>query len=258
MPTASLPIRKPPPPFAVVTTVARQDLTPRMVRLTLRGDGLRELGPSDPAASIRLVVPSSPASDLVIPTWNGNEFLLPDGTRPALRTFTPLRIDREAGQLDVEIVNHPGGAVSRWAAQAQVGSEAAISGPGNGYEIESDVAMFVLLGDETAIPAMGELLSVLPAVPIEIHIEVESAEARLNFDAPPHAAVTWHVRGEGERPGFALVKVAQTFENFDETSRLWAAGEAAAMQAIRNHLFKELGLPRSVATVRGYWKVPRG
>jgi NADPH-dependent ferric siderophore reductase len=37
-------------------------------------------------------------------------------------------------------------------------------------------------------------------------------------------------------------------------TRLWAAGEAAAMQRIRRHLFEDRGLSRADATVRGYWK----
>ncbi len=40
-------------------------------------------------------------------------------------------------------------------------------------------------------------------------------------------------------------------------SRLWAAGEAAAMQRIRRHLFEERGWPRGAAVVRGYWKYGR-
>jgi NADPH-dependent ferric siderophore reductase len=35
---------------------------------------------------------------------------------------------------------------------------------------------------------------------------------------------------------------------------VWAAGEAAAVQRIRSHLFVDRGLPRAHATVRGYWK----
>jgi NADPH-dependent ferric siderophore reductase len=38
---------------------------------------------------------------------------------------------------------------------------------------------------------------------------------------------------------------------------VWAAGEAAAMQRIRRHLFEHLGVPRSHAVVRGYWKRER-
>ncbi len=41
-------------------------------------------------------------------------------------------------------------------------------------------------------------------------------------------------------------------------TRIWAAGEAAAMHKVRQHLFKERGLARSVATVRGYWKLREG
>ncbi|MGH9136793.1 MAG: SIP domain-containing protein, partial [Acidimicrobiales bacterium] len=37
-------------------------------------------------------------------------------------------------------------------------------------------------------------------------------------------------------------------------ARVWAAGEAAAMQRIRRHLFEERGRSRRDATVRGYWK----
>jgi len=35
---------------------------------------------------------------------------------------------------------------------------------------------------------------------------------------------------------------------------VWVAGEAAAVQRIRRALFEERGVPRSRATVRGYWK----
>ena len=35
-----------------------------------------------------------------MPAWNGNEFLLPDGRRPAIRTFTPRRVDPDALELD--------------------------------------------------------------------------------------------------------------------------------------------------------------
>ena len=49
-----------------------------------------------------------------------------------------------------------------------------------------------------------------------------------------------------------------------EVTGLWRypvksmAGEAAAVQRIRHHLFDERGLSRSHAVVRGYWKHGRG
>jgi NADPH-dependent ferric siderophore reductase len=35
---------------------------------------------------------------------------------------------------------------------------------------------------------------------------------------------------------------------------VWAAGEAAAMQRIRRHLFDEREIPRPRTWIRGYWK----
>ena len=42
--------------------------------------------------------------ELVLPEWNGNEFLRSDGTRPVIRTFTPLH--QEPERLDLDIVLH--------------------------------------------------------------------------------------------------------------------------------------------------------
>lgn len=225
--------RREPPPLVPVTLVGRAVLSDRMLRLTFEGVGLRELVVPDPAASVRLLVPSPAAGDdLELPEWNGNEFLLADGSRPALRTFTPLRVDNDAGRLDLEIVRHAGGAVSGWAERARPGAEAAISGPGRGYEIDVTATRFILLGDETAVPAIGQLVTVLSATAtVEVHIAAAGAD---------------------------LVAAARSLGPLDDTTRVWAAGEAAAMQAIRRHLFEALGVPRSHATVRGYWKPARG
>jgi NADPH-dependent ferric siderophore reductase len=45
--------------------------------------------------------------------------------------------------------------------------------------------------------------------------------------------------------------------SFGAEARVWAAGEAAAMQRIRRHLFDERDVPRRHAVVRGYWKAGR-
>ena len=66
----------------------------------------------------------------MLPTWHGNEFLLPDGRRATIRTLTPRRFDRTALELDLDIVLHGGGVAGGWATSAGPGDEAAISGPG--------------------------------------------------------------------------------------------------------------------------------
>ena len=137
-------------------------MSPRLVRATLTGPELEGFTVDLPAASVRLLLPTPGSSELVMPAWNGNEFLMPDGSRPTLRTFTPRRVDRGALELDVEIVVHGNGAASRWAAAAEPGARAAVSGPGRGYAIEPEAPAFLLAGDETALPAISQLLEDAP------------------------------------------------------------------------------------------------
>ncbi len=240
------------PPLQPVEVLERVERSPRLLRITLIGDSLKTLEVDQPAASVRLLVPGPGDDELEMPTWDGNEFLLADGSRPLLRTFTPLRVDNDAGRMDLEIVRHDGGAVSRWAETASPGDPAAINGPGRGFDLPDGITRLLLLGDETAMPAVAQLMEWMPdEVETEAHVEVITHDAVVTM--PDDEAVTWHVC---EPPGAALVEVARslTAEDLPDTTHLWAAGEASAMQAIRNHLFDDLGLARSRATVRGYWK----
>lgn len=251
-------IRREPPPLRPVTVSEREELTPRMLRLTLVGDVLGDLRVEQPAASVRLLVPTPGDEELVMPEWNGNEFLLADGSRPALRTFTPLRIDNDAGRLDLEIVRHPGGAVSEWAESVQPGAPAAISGPGRGYDHPSAAEQLIVLADETALPAAIQVAETAPdEVAVHLHIEVISAAARRDIQLPDRHTVDWFVTPPGQTPGGRLVETVQTLGPLDGDTSIWAAGEASAMQAIRTHLFDALGVERRRATVRGYWKPAR-
>ncbi len=251
-------IRREPPRFRSVTVRSADWLTPRMVRLTFTGVELDGLVADEPAASVRLLLPSPGSSELVVPTWNGNEFLLPDGRRPVIRTFTPYRIDAAGSELELWAVIHGIGPASEWAAAAAGGEAAAISGPGRGYTIDRDAAAFLLAGDETAIPAISQLLEALPAAAsIQVHIEVARPEARLALPEHPRAEISWWDLPDGARAGDALVASVRDSTINAETV-VWAAGEAAAVQRIRRHLFDDLGLPRTRATVRGYWKHGRG
>ena len=243
-------VRREPPPFRRVEVRRLEERTPRLTRVTLAGAELEGFAVDEPAASVRMLLPSPGSGELVIPEWQGNEFLLEDGSRPVIRTLTPRRVDPEGGELDVEIVRHGGGRASAWVAEAGPGAPAAVSGPGRGYTFDGEATELLLAGDETAIPAISQLLEVLPAgMTAQVQIEVADPVAELPLPAP----ASWHVLPDGQAPGAALVQAVQGADLAPGT-KVWAAGEAAAMQRIRKHVLDELGLPRSETWIRGYWK----
>ncbi|MFQ5968503.1 MAG: siderophore-interacting protein [Acidimicrobiia bacterium] len=247
--------RREPPRFRRVFVRGVEFLTPYMARVTFSGEELTGFTVGQPAASVRLLLSTPGEAALVMPTWDGNVFLLPDGERATIRTFTPQLSDSAAKELGLDVVIHAAGAASDWAQQAGQGDPAAISGPGRGYPIDPTATGFVLAGDETAIPAIGQLLEALPRDrPVQAMIEVRHPEARMSLSDHPLAIVDWVDLPTDAAPGDALLE-AVAAAVIEPDNRVWAAGEAAAMQRIRRHLFEERDLPRAAATVRGYWKL---
>ncbi len=243
-------VRRPPPPLRPVSVVRVEPCTPHLVRVTLGGPELDGLDPGLPGASVRLLLPRE--GELAIPEWTGNLFEFADGVRATMRTLTPRQFDAERLALDVEIVLHGDGPLSAWAAAASPGDPTAVSGTGRGYTIDPETRTYVLVGDESALPAISTLLEALPAeAAVTVLAEVSHPDARLDLPAHPRVNVQWLDRGA--LPGDALVAAMRDTDLAPDT-RVWAAGEAASMQRIRKHLADDRNQPRAQCTVRGYWK----
>lgn len=251
-------VRREPPAFRQVVVRQTDTLTPHLLRMTLQGGALAGFALPRPGASVRLLLPPAGRRDIVLPTWDGNEFLHADGNRPNIRTYTPRAFDPIALALTIDIVLHDSGAVPAWALAARPGDPGAVAGPGRGYEIDERAAAFVLAGDASALPAISQLLEQLPpAAMVTVLIEVDHEDARLELPAHPRATVEWRLRGGDEASGAPLLAALRAVDVTGDV-RIWAAGEAAAMQRIRQYLFEGCGLSRSQAVVRGYWKLGRG
>ncbi|NLV54454.1 MAG: siderophore-interacting protein [Acidimicrobiales bacterium] len=252
-------VRRAAAPFRRVEVLAATDVTPRLRRVTVGGPELDGLEVPPPASAVRLYVPTAEAAaarPLVLPTWDRNNFVLPDGTRPTLRTLTPRRVDPDRHTLDLEIVQHGDGRASSWAATAEPGDVAAISVHDRGWEPDPSADAVLLAGDETALPAIDQLLGLLTGGtwtggPVRAIVETatDAARAALPDDAP----VEWVDAAADRPPGSALVDAVKAV-GVTPGTLVWAAGEAASVQAIRRHLFDERGIDRSDTWIRGYWK----
>ena len=224
------------------------------MRIHLDGPDLVGLEDRGPAASVRLLLPRPEVGEIVVPAWNGNEFLEPDGRRPPIRTVTPLGT---GPGVVVEVVLHGEAPLSSWAGGATPGDEVAVSGTGRGYEVDLEAGHHLLAGDESALPAISTVLAALgPDASAEVIVEHRHGTERVDLPAHPGAEVRWFEQVEGAPPGSALVPAVLAWSEASATTdvRIWAAGEAAAVQRIRRHLLEDVGLPRSSTVIRGYWK----
>jgi NADPH-dependent ferric siderophore reductase len=247
-------VRRAPPAFRRLTVTRVEPVTPRLTRVTGAGPELAGFPVPEPAASVRILFPSAGTDELVIPEWHANEFLLPDGSKAVIRTLTPVRVDPDRAELDLDIVLHGRGVASEWAARARVGDPLAVSGPARGYTPDPEATAFVIGGDESAIPALRQVLAVIPpTTPVHAFVEVSGPDARTELPDHPHATVEWLDADATNPPGTALANAIMA-EPVDADARVWLAGEAAAVQRVRTHLFTEVGFPRAHATIRGYWK----
>lgn len=224
-----------------------------MSRVVLGGDELDGFAIEAPASSVRLLLPPPGQDAIVMPTWTGNQFELPDGSRAPIRTFTPRYVDTERLELTLDVVLHDRGAATDWVRSADVDDEVAVSGPGRSEPLDPNARSHLLVGDEAAIPAIGQLLESIPADrSLDVHIEIRRSDARIDLPEHGGADVVWHTGDDDAAPGDAMVAAALAIDELPDA--VWVAGEAAAVQRLRTHLFDDRGRSRASVTARGYWK----
>ena len=212
-----------------------------MIRVTLAGPDLEGLAVEQPAASVRLLLPSAGrrARDAEmerqrVPPARRATTDDPDFHAAPHRPRGPRARSRDRDPRWWR--------ASEWADAAGPGDPAAISGPGRGYAIDPETPAFLLAGDETAIPAIGQLLEALPADgPVQVHVEVAHPDARLALPGHPGATVEWCDLPPGASPATrsSPPSAARTSPGHPGVG----GGEAAAVQRIRRHLFEDRGPP---------------
>jgi NADPH-dependent ferric siderophore reductase len=238
--------------------VARvEQRTPSLLRVTLTGPELTGYESRGPAEHIRLFYPQDGLDKPVMPEWTDDGPVMQEGLeRPISRVYTPLRFDAGSGELDVDIVLHPGsdGPGSRWATAATPGQWVVVAGPAGPYRLDTSADRFVIAGDHAALPAISTVLAALPdGAKAEVLVEVESDEEAVDLESPAEFSVRWLSTGHDAAPGAAL-KDAIAGVDLPEGARVFVACEAAIMREIRRHLLYERNLPKEHMHTHGYWK----
>jgi NADPH-dependent ferric siderophore reductase len=220
-------------------TVARVERQPpNLVRVVLTGpelQGFTSLGFDD---HVKVFFPAAGA------------------TEAAMRDFTPRRFDAAANELWIDFFLHEGGPAAGWAARAAPGAPLEIGGPkGSAVVAPEGIDTHVLVGDETAVPAIGRRLEELPAAARAlVVIEVDAGATRPILAGPAALEIVWVERGAGAAPGRALIDALRRTPFPPGDCYVWVAAETRAARAIRNYLRDERGLGRQWIKAAGYWQ----
>lgn len=227
------------------------DLTPRMRRITVGGPelaGFVSLGTDD---HVKVFFPQNAEERAALATYDPSAGKA-QGPLPPMRDYTPRRYDPDALELDLDFVLHGDGPAATWAAQATPGQYLDIGGPRGSMIVPDIFESYLLIGDETALPAIARRLEGLsPNRRALVVVEVENGAEQQLLHSPAQVHVIWVLR-EGRHD--SLLTTVQHLDMPDGKLYAWVATESKVSRQIRRVLLDEKRLDPDFVKAVGYWK----
>ncbi|MFF0743672.1 siderophore-interacting protein [Streptomyces sp. NPDC004111] len=255
--------------FLVPSVVARKRISPNFVRVTLGGEALRRFVPMGYDQWFRVFL-STAAGVLRLPKrtnglWVAEYMLMSKDTRPIGRNYTvrQYRAEGEYGEgpeLDVDFVLHEDadgelGPASAWARDASPGDELGIFDEGITYRPPADTRWRLLVGDESALPAvLGILGSLTDDLPTEVFVELPHPEDAQPVRSLPGATVRWLTRERGVPVGETALAALRAADLPAGPGYAWTAGAQKLATGVRRHLVADRGFGKDAVTFTGYWR----
>ncbi|MES2871748.1 MAG: siderophore-interacting protein [Pseudomonadota bacterium] len=228
------------------------ELTPRMRRITLGGpelEGFISLGSDD---HVKLFFPQT-AEELATLEALDLSVGLKSSVMPPMRDYTPRRIDLNSFELDIDFVLHGDGPAATWAAQAEPGQSLHIGGPRGSMIVPDIFDSYLLIGDETALPAIARRLEELPAKRHAlVVVEVENALEEQALNSAASIEVIWVHR---DAPEEDLLKTVEGLTPPEGQLYTWVATESALSRKVRKVLLNTHGLNDEFVKAVGYWRL---
>lgn len=239
-----------------------QDVTPGMRRVILGGAGLaeherngvhippfRSTGFDD---DVKIIVPDPVTGLCPIPEPQpGGTVAWTEEAVALARTYTVRSFDAEAGELAIDFVLHGTGLASSWSRKVEPGASIYLAGPKVSAALPTDTDWMLLVGDDTALPAIARCLEEVPeGTRVRAVVEVPTARDRQELKTAADLELTWVVREAGED----LVETVKELQWWEGDPFVWVAGEAMAIKPLRRWLKQERSVPREHTDISGYWR----
>lgn len=226
-----------------------QRLSPNQLLVTLGGPDLADFVTASFDNNVKLMwgpdglsVPELPPMGPEGPQW------APGAARPLMRDYTPRRFDAQALELDIEFALHGDGPAANWARQAQPGQTLAVGGPRGSFIVPTGFDWHLLVGDDSALPAIARRLEELPeGKRVTVVLALDAADRRA-LSTRADLSLVWV-----DQPAQLPVAV-QALRMPEGTGHAWAGGEAGAIAEVRRVLVGQHGLPKERVRASAYWK----
>ena len=221
----------------LLTVTAACNVGPRMRRITLGGAELADFSPW-------------PGQDVV--------FHLSDEVGSGVRRrYTVRHFDRRALRFDVDFVLHGPGPGADWARRVGPGEQVAVFGP-RGKVPVSDAGWQLFAGDESALPAIAEMVEAMQAGTRAIAlIEVRDADDEQPIRARAELDLRWLYRGTTSPGTGELLDQAMDSVVFPASDRhLFVFAESRAVRRLREAAWRR-GVTAAEISAKGYWNLGR-
>lgn len=252
---------RPARPQVVLEVVATEMVSEHMVRLTFGGPGFADF--QDKLVSDRYVKILFAKPELgLVPPYDLDalrEELAPEDF-PVRRTYTLHHVDLDAKTLQIDFVVHGDeGLAGPWAQHAVPGDLICFSGPGGLYTPDPSFDRHLLIGDETALPAISAAIAdMTPEMVGDVYLEVGGPEDHVELEVPKGVAVHWLHRGGPFTPENTRIEsVVRDAPWAAGSIQVFAHGERETMKSLRAYLHGDRKVDRKAMSLSAYWAFGR-
>ena len=210
-------------------------LTPNMLRISFTADDLHDFVSLSADDHIKLFFPV-------------------EGESACMRDYTPRRFDTERGTVVLDFALHEAGVATRWAVAAKAGDKLDIGGPRGSAIIPADFDWYWLIGDETALPAIGRWLEEARAgVAATSFVVVEGEDDIQAISTNAAWTPVWMPRNGGTDDAALLQSALAMQEVPAGDGFVWIAAEGSVARILRGYVVERRQHPREWTKAAGYW-----